>query len=83
MYGRVTVVNDSVSIGALTNLHGHFKVDGLRPGHYKVSIAHPGYETRTFKMAVGENEMVRINTALRAKTVPMPLLKDISSTEDR
>ncbi|MDD3063651.1 MAG: TonB-dependent receptor [Massilibacteroides sp.] len=42
-----SVLIEGTTIGAITNLDGYFRIEGVKPGKYKVSASYVSYQTET------------------------------------
>ncbi|MFH6602872.1 carboxypeptidase-like regulatory domain-containing protein [Maribacter algicola] len=60
----------------MTNFNGNFKIEGIEPGSYTMTVRFLGYESIELPVEVTANETVRIESGLKAQTLD---LSDISA----
>jgi len=62
-----------------TNFHGNFEFKDVEPGNYTLVFSFLGYETSEIAIAVKEDEIFKINSLLKQKTIAFEASNDINS----
>jgi hypothetical protein len=62
-----------------TNFHGNFEFKDVEPGNYTLVFSFLGYETSEIAIAVKEDEIFKINSLLKQKTIAFEASHDINS----
>ncbi|MBA6313639.1 carboxypeptidase-like regulatory domain-containing protein [Cellulophaga baltica] len=68
---------------AQTNFHGNYEFENIASGEYTLVFTFLGYETKEVAVSVKNNEISRVDGALKSKTIAIDLLSDdeIAATE--
>ncbi|ADV49057.1 TonB-dependent receptor [Cellulophaga algicola DSM 14237] len=70
-------IKDTPSV-AQTNFHGNYEFENITPGDYILVFSFLGYETKEIAVTVKDNEITKINGALKSRTIAIDLLSDES-----
>jgi hypothetical protein len=65
----VSVSNDTTSRNATTDAAGRFKIEGLPPGSYKISVTSPGFKTAEIPVVIEEARTAAVEIGLEVAGV--------------
>jgi hypothetical protein len=62
---------------AQTNFHGNYEFENITSGDYILVFSFLGYETKEIAVSVKNNEISKVNGALKSRTIAIDLLSDV------
>lgn len=63
------IILEGTSLGAATDIEGHYVINSIPPGRYKIKCTYIGYKPKEFTVTIIDNEATEFNIELNADII--------------